>query len=60
MRSADMELRGGNLTTTGREVSQASIGTIIKSKRKIPEGLEELSIGRAVSEIVSEDIELEG
>ena len=54
MRTADMEPRGENLITTGREVSRASISTIVRSKR-IPEGLEELSISRAVSEIASED-----
>ena len=54
MRTADMAPRGGSMTTTGREVSKTSIGMIVKSERKIPEGLEELSINRAVSEIASE------
>ena len=54
MRTADMEPRGGNLTTTGREVGKAGTSAIARSKN-IPEGLEELSISRAVSEIASED-----
>ena len=53
MRTADMEPRGGSLTTTGREVGKASIGMSAQIKNS-PEGLEELSISRAVSEIASE------
>ena len=48
-----MEPRGGSLTTTGREVGKASIGMSAQI-RTIPEGFEELSISRAVSEIASE------
>ena len=54
MRTADMEPRGGNLSTTGREIGKASIGMIMKDKR-IPKGLEELTFSRAVSEIALED-----
>ena len=53
MRTSDMEPRGGSLTTTGREVGKASIGMSAQI-RKYPEGLEELSISWAVSEIDSE------